>query len=619
MGLLGLHGNVRVAVAQSSCPDPSIADSLAQHYAPILSFGIGERYFPTIPFFTAFDNFGGGRGFGDSARVAPFVVDGKLSWDSLDMAYRARLETVSRRLQVYEPEFAAVFYRVRCLEGKQNKQLWGFLRNDNQAWKRTGLDTLYAQGLLDAQFAVVEYYLYYVRDAGLQGHPHDIERILVFVPSGIPKEELTKQEVPLTPGKQKALIASLTVMVGTGHSLSTANNIVVLVGEQADGLKNPVFLIELGGHSSAPDLNRDNAFNVGLDVNWNLSGRIWGTRDVQAVSGLGALGEYESWMTLPRGPCSSTTLAPKGVAPRDSKLPIQMRVSGEPCGDLRGGTQQVIPVLYALLPVEPFHRMARQVGGIRRARTAPDSAVRRDTVRTVIDSTITPLLEPWGFKGFSDASNAKVLEAMRAMRYWRTIESSRQTRIWNHPDFKGSPIRSLKRRLYRPTVTGLQNVGDFGSLFFPAVSLNTGDGGWQTQLGFTVPVFGELFSIPGVLEVQVGRYYGHQLFKGDSRYSVSILYERHYRSLTSYYIRPIDYVHRRQELEGNSEPSDFIMGAGVSVMPFFPFPDLRLLGIPLGALLSQHLRLRGGLRIDIGESMTPRLGRFEFQAVWYVR
>jgi hypothetical protein len=617
-GLLGLGGNVSTGTAQS-CPSASTSEArqLAERYAPILSFGTGESYFPTIPFFTAFDSLAGRKDFGDSARIAPFVVDGKLSWDSLEVAYHARLDAKSRRHQLFEPQFAAVFYRVRCLEGKKNKQLWGFLRNDNQAWKRTGLDTLYAQGLKDAQFAVVEYYLYYVRDAGLQGHPHDLERILVFVPRSIPEERLMKQALPPSPGKQAALFASLAVMVGTGHTQTTANNIVVLVGGQARGIKNPAFLIELGGHSSAPDLNGDYAFEVGLDVNWNLTGRIWGTRDVQAVSGLGALGEYESWMTLSRDPCISATLAPEGIGALDAILPAQTRAPGAStsCSALRNGAPQVIPTIYSLLPVEPFYRMDRQVEGIDHARTALDSIDRFDSVRTAIDDEIKPLLEPrWGFLGFSDTSQAKILEAMHAMRYWRTINASGRTRIWDHPDFTGSPIRSLKRRLYRPTATGLQNVGDYVSLLYAGVTAYTGNGGWQTQVGVVVPATG-LVPIPGVLEVQVGRYYGYQLFKGKSRYSVSVLYERQYRGLTSYYIRPIDYVHRRSELEGGSAPADFTMGAGVSVMPFFPFPDKPI----VGPLLSQRFRLRGGVRIDIGPSMTPRLGRFEFQGVFYVR
>ena len=58
LSLLILAVSVRLAVAQSclKASEPN-ARKLAERYAPILSFAPGERYFPTIPFFTALDHF----------------------------------------------------------------------------------------------------------------------------------------------------------------------------------------------------------------------------------------------------------------------------------------------------------------------------------------------------------------------------------------------------------------------------------------------------------------------------------------------------------------------------------------------------------------------------------
>jgi len=433
-----------------ACPDAEEpqARRLAERYAPILSFGPGERYFPTIPFFTAYDNRDAPFDFGDSARVARHVVAGRLRWDSLDAAYHRRLTADFRRIQVYAPAYAAVFYRVRCLVGKQNKQFWGFIRNDNQAFHRSGLDTLYAQGLRDAQFAVIEYFLYYLRDAGLEGHQHDIERVVVFTPQRVARDAPVRvqQNLPaMNEAEAQSLVQSLLVVVGTGHSSTTPNNVLVLLNEQASRLENPTILVELGGHSSAPDLNRDNAFQVGLDVNWNLRGSVWGTRDAQSVAGLGFIGHYEDWMTLPRSACISATLAPGSTADRSREF-IQAKVDSAqqmPCGALQGPAVPEVPaVRYALLPVGPFERLARQVSAIARARSSADTTAVLDTVRSVVNGELRPALDPlWGFPGFPDASDAKVLTALGGMGYWRTVEHAGGTRIWDHPDYRKSPIR----------------------------------------------------------------------------------------------------------------------------------------------------------------------------------
>src|SRR4051812_34284921 len=58
---------------------------LAYHYAPVLSFAGGEHYFPTVPFFPAFDaverSIPPPPNFLDLDRVATPDSWGRISWD----------------------------------------------------------------------------------------------------------------------------------------------------------------------------------------------------------------------------------------------------------------------------------------------------------------------------------------------------------------------------------------------------------------------------------------------------------------------------------------------------------------------------------------------------------
>ena len=415
-----------------SCPSAGdvAADSLARRYAPVLRFGPGERYFPTVPFFPAFDTIGGPGGFTDPARAAPLGKGGHISWDSLDAAYRKRVLSPDTRVTTFVPRNAAVFYRVRCLEGKQNKQVWGFLRNDPQSWSRSGLDTLYALGLRDAEFAVVEYYLYYMRDVGLEGHAHDIERILVFAPWRIDRKESIerggKSQIAAEAGSQEGLTDSLRLLVGTGHSATTPNNILVLVNGEAATFSIPSVLIELGGHSAAPDPNRDNEFSPGLDINWNVGENIWGTRDAQAISGLGFFGRYQSWMTLPRHPGASVAM--RVYSPQDA--PALERALDSVTAP---GVQQTAdhpPVhrpdsvehrrsdlaLYNLVPVRLFQQLDQLVATFDTTVAGGDVA-RADSIVHLVNDSIRPRLRPgWDFGGLADTSYPAVAAAVALMR-----------------------------------------------------------------------------------------------------------------------------------------------------------------------------------------------------------
>ena len=163
--------------------EPWLSDSaLAFRYAPILSYALGERYFPTIPFFTAFDgvdnNSNGLRDFTDIEEVNPSVQDGHLSWEALDTFYLRRSEQLSNAAYLDQH---ALLYRVRTLTHGQERELRRFLLSDEQAWRR--FRRVADEELWKSfHFRVIEYYRYYIRDEGLEGHPEDIEFVFVFVP-----------------------------------------------------------------------------------------------------------------------------------------------------------------------------------------------------------------------------------------------------------------------------------------------------------------------------------------------------------------------------------------------------------------------------------------------------
>jgi len=266
---------------------PGYAEALK--YAPILWFANDERYFPTLPFFSAFDgvdNDGDNKlDFDDRDEIAPFDPaakdSAKASWDSLKKWYDSLADSAKRKM-------TTVFYRKRATSANKIKDI---LFGDEQLWRRlekkVKADTSFKKYLdSTAPIAVYEYYFYYVNDEGLQGHPHDLERVFIFVPADSP--------IPFR------------IVVGDGHGDATPNNVLVYnMNGNSDFPPNDRYkshlhiLVELGGHSIAPDLKGDGRFDPVVDANWH-SENLWGTRDVQAKVGGGATGNYETWMTFPR-------------------------------------------------------------------------------------------------------------------------------------------------------------------------------------------------------------------------------------------------------------------------------------------------------------------------------
>lgn len=297
---------------------------LARTYAPVLRFAPTERYYPTIPFFTAF--------LPHAGMVAPFSDSLKLPLVSrVREAYDSVLDRGVRPFELKLP-VPVVFYRVcdftepvdpaatpdsaslRDRWSKKAWHLWDYLRSDEQAWHRFGLEKLRTSdapgdvwGPTSAQpsgslvrgisrFRVIQYFVYYLQDWGLQGHTEDIEYTFLFIP------------------EDAHAARSFRVIVGAGHDPPAPNNVLVLSGRDASKSRHfhPNILVELGGHSSAPDMPPFGQFSAGLDVNWHIDD-LWGTRDEQATAGLSFSGRYEGTMTYPRDPEDAATIFPRGL------------------------------------------------------------------------------------------------------------------------------------------------------------------------------------------------------------------------------------------------------------------------------------------------------------------
>jgi hypothetical protein len=341
-------------------------DKLAIAYAPILRFAPGEHYYPTLPFFTAFDKLPRwyrpdslGPTYSSVVPVETFRIRYQSrkqlggirdpwSYRSTDSIVRRVVPSYAQLAQRYlamtEPgqtpsearvPVRAVLYRVcdippsvraerarrepapssqgsERLHRDDAAAVWRYLKSDEQAWHRFGLDTLTSKGEpgsgpgscptripATVGFRVIQYFFYYVADRGLEGHPNDLESVFVFIPK--------------VPGFG-TVGSCFRIIVGAGHDDPAPNNVLVMFPPEAqrDKFLAPNILVEFGGHSSAPDMPPYGQFSAGLDVNWHIDD-IWGTRDMQASGGVSYHGRYQGTMTYPRDPEGAVTLIPNGL------------------------------------------------------------------------------------------------------------------------------------------------------------------------------------------------------------------------------------------------------------------------------------------------------------------
>ncbi len=628
------------------------ARRLAEQYAPAVFFAPGETSFPTLPWFPALE----GRGFQSPATIAqrdPGRPAPGSSWTRIDSIYRRRVE--ARGGPPFRPYRPAVFYEVTCLSSAERGRLFSFLRNDPQAFKRTGLGVLFNQGIQDAEFIAVTFYLYYTRDDGLQGHPQDVERVVVFAPwrpnERVTLSRLTQQRVIDTMDvaafrrRLDSVPAQLAVLVGTGHSGTTPNNVLVLAGEEARRLTHPAIIVERGGHSSAPDKNFDANFHPGMDINWNLAGSVWGTRDVQAIAGMAYLGAYKSWMTLPRVRGTFATVYPSEAGEASKHFEDGILDTLVRRGVLR---HRADADPYLLLSAGRFRELlALADSASARGRATPEEV---RAARRIVDGELVPLLAPAsqfvGWQGLPDDSVAALLPALAIWN--EPMEAAgagtpAASAPWVHGEYGRVPIGTLKGELFRPTWEGFGGVRSLVS--HPMVHLGhaTGDGGFTTQIGLVVPVLPVLglIAVPGVLEVYFGT--SSDLFLGTvggkrrkARWGAfAFLFDRQYKSAISWYLG-LDQVPGRRFLvrdtlpvprplvggvpaaepqyDENRRVGNLALAGGLSLMPAFVLSDK---GAVL-RFLSTRLRVRLGLQI-YERDWRPALGAFEWRTVLYYR
>lgn len=600
--------------AQAQTVEDPVARALARRYAPVLSFAAGERYFPTLPFFTAFDGVTNDADtlvdFADADEIAPPADSGRTSWSRLNRIYRPAInDTSDHGRSEFGLERVVAFYRICRLDRKQARQIRLYLESDEQAWKRfkddTPLDDIIGPR---PEFDLIQYYFYYLRDFGLQGHPQDIELVSVFLPAHPADRD------------------QFRIVVGSGHSDRTPNNVLVLSAPHlgAPALDSTLHvLVELGGHSSAPDLPPYLSFTPGLDVNWHAYD-VWGTRDIQAVAGTGFLGSYKPEMTFERDPLDAVSVYPPSYSPETIELTRQMVEKD------RGDKRPKPPHQYRLVPVAlalgldralaehaPVERVAPLVVGIQAAlrETQGRRAGGDPRVQAAAGAEI------WGGRRFDALPDSVQRAAVATMQRWRQdmiqdtsyyqrralhaalpglprlVEplpnseavpiSAARHRIWAHDNYRKDPTRVFKAHLFRPVISDGRAVDPLrlvtlGLKGFP------GDG-YEIHAGFVVPAFrsqGIPVRINGFIETQMGWYRANFWQGSKSSFDLTVVWEHNRSALFSWY-NGVSWIPRRAEVTGRPEAGDFGLSTGVSLLPV----------INRGKGLNVF-RLRTGLRVD---------------------
>lgn len=439
---------------------------------------------------------------------------------------------------------SVVFYNVtksfkaRDLKDKlySDEQFWHRLRDKH----RTYVDYLEKE---DAELSVYEYYFYYINDKGLQGHPEDIERVLVFVP--------------------QVDSIHFRVVVAPGHSNLVPNNVLFY---QKDEVKPRYgshlhILVELGGHSNAPDLTGNGHFEPGVDANWHVE-NIWGTRDIQAIAGSGAVNRYASWMTFPRD-------ASNKVYPPDEKL-----------------TESTSGFCYKLLPIRNFKYLDSLLDQYAKLKATLEQYGRKEGAFSKNGkSKIVVSPDQKRFVGMLDStlSNTGLDStglselASRTLDPEQYLESMRHFLLWRKDLSIGTEtltkIKSPKGRFH-----GLALWADSEFLHNKQFYFS------QPEIRAAV-LFRFKRVLPGVFELHAG-YNAPKLSAtgpamSDRAPEIGVIYEKFYANWFSYYAGFMGYVER-------NHPDHVAYQIGVSgVIPFFyePHHTLRRFRLRLGAVI----------------------------------
>lgn len=540
--------------------------SLAERFAPVYWFSPGERYFPVMPFFTAFDdadNDGDGiPDLDDPDEIAPLDAEGRPSWDRLDGLYHGNLPGSDKRLKYERP---AVFYQVRDMEDGWVRDLWRYLKNDDQAWKRIikkGMPDDLLRLLRDsAAWRSYEYFAYYLNDWGLIGHPYDVEFATIFAPA------------------DTGLAKRFRVFVGAGHTRRVPNNVLVLHGELAarevtawpdpkidPAEQRPRILVELGDHSSAPDVDPPGQFHPGLDANWQIHD-LWGTRDVQASAGVGFLGTYQPWMTLPRTEANSAVFHPPGITAEVVRETIMKQQA------LQARTERLAEegdalATYALLPGALFECL---VEALERDAKEDVESILEEIQSAIGDQRIPGWGEQWSAASLgsglelSDSSYAR-------MRLWssglyqgdKKIKRD-QVLLWSHEHYTHKPTRAFKQHLFRPVWENpLERPGFLLGLINVWYTWIPGKA-FMWQSGVEVPQILPV-RLPGYLEAQAGVYCSQFVCDRRRSFSASLLHTGHYNAGLTYYGR-LSYIPRRQRIDENDAATDFTISGGLAIVP----------------------------------------------------
>jgi len=522
---------------------PGYAEALK--YAPILWFADEEQYFPTLPFFSAFDSVDndhdGKWDFDDQDEIAPLDSASKkfshAAWDSLRRWYEALKSEAKRRM-------TTVFYRKRTTTAAKVRSIFF---NDEQFWRRlekkVKANPEFKKYLASrSEIPVYEYYFYFVNDEGLLGHPHDMERVFVFIADDSP--------VPFR------------IVVGDGHGDGTPNN--VLIYKMNNGPDSSYryenhlhILVELGGHSIAPDLKGDGRFDPVVDANWHHE-NAWGTRDVQAKVGGGATGDYETWMTFQRDPL-------KKVFPPDSTL-------GLPASHF----------CYRLLPADNFKNLYHLLS------KAPRASAFLNRSQSY---------QPSDLLSFARQLDNKMTRNQERKSPEKYIED--EFNFLNDVAFGYNPSNSVAklsafRGVSPPTLWTKDLIWDLSKTGIPR-HRPYGFALWNDLEKNSYPVWklGVLFDpkiSSGVLELQVGTTVSKLT---EQNPEISALYDWRYGKTLSAFGK-ISWRHNRPAA------SDVTLGLGVSFVPPFYISQIR----PHDFF--RHFRVRGGINMGLANSARLR-------------
>lgn len=651
------------------------ADSInykkALEFAPILWFADDEKYFPTMPFFSAFDSVDNDGSnpqidFGDPQEIAPSennnsapedsVTKLKLaSWDTLDAWYnglvneaalelfvknrknylqsridscssaidtlqsrinalvdslnspnianqrKARFKSTLEMLEYFNQGRISLIRHVDSLKYELNefsstsgdrykkrvvaaakkrlcavfynistkftaRHLKANLRNDEQFWHR--LPEKHRK-YLDAggKLTVYEYYFYYINDNGLSGHAEDLERAFVFVP-----DDTT---------------ISFRIVIAAGHSNLTPNNVLFY---EADAIpleyqSHLHILVELGGHSNAPDLKGNGLFEPGVDANWHTE-NLWGTRDSQAAAGSGAIGQYASWMTFPRDKA-------KRVFPPDpalEKLNPQFCYKLLPAESFQHLVDQHLEQ-FAKLPKwddlekeykawEPRHRHPKRDEELRRIKNKMTEV---DSTQKSIIGKIDTLFGNMGLPATGFA-------AMRSSRQ-QYMQRMQHFLLWR---------KDLAAGAKKQTGIDIPKGCDYGAALWFDSDL------WKDEkFHFSHPeirLAGLLRLPPGIWEVHAG-YNAPRIHENDSspakrRLELGIIYEKFY---TDWRLSPFSYYAGFLGYIKPDNPDNLTFQFGISIVPpFFFRPDntLRHFRLRFGAVLWDG-GVKDPLRLDL--------------------